>query len=196
MSKNKYLIVVIALILLVVVFYSLNTSKPYSEQIQEKRREYISNLITMEDSPLKAVKDSSKIKFFEPNSDFVINAKFTPSKEIKVFKIQMTDSTFSEIQAAGNAVFNYKNKEYTLLLFDEGEHYLLPFKDLSNKNQTYGGGRYINIPKSNLLNNDLEIDFNDSHNFYCAYSEKFVCPIPPKENSLNILINAGELKFK
>ncbi len=70
------------------------------------------------------------------------------------------------------------------------ENYLfLPFTDLTNGNGTYGGGRYIDleIPKGDTM----VIDFNKSYNPYCAYNGKYSCPIPPKENDLNIAIKAG-----
>jgi uncharacterized protein (DUF1684 family) len=196
MFKNKFLILFVVVIVGIIVFYSLNTSKPYADQINDKRKEYISNLISMEESPIKSIKDTSKIAYFEANPSFKVISNFTAFDSGKTFKIQMTDSTFLEIKSAGKAKFKLNDKEFEVIIFDEEDHFLLPFRDETNGRQTYGGGRYINIPKSNLLNDELEIDFNDAHNFYCAYSEKFVCPIPPKENALQFPITAGEMNFK
>jgi uncharacterized protein len=93
----------------------------------------------------------------------------------------------------GYAVFEKDGKEYKLMLFDEGEHYLMPFSDATNGKETYGGGRYINVPKTS--NNKLEIDFNEAHNFYCVYNMNFVCPVPPTENKVDFRIDAGEKVF-
>ncbi len=38
----------------------------------------------------------------------------------------------------------------------------------------------------------IELDFNLAYFPYCAYNDKYTCPIPPKENALNIEIRAGE----
>jgi len=38
----------------------------------------------------------------------------------------------------------------------------------------------------------VQLDFNTAYNPYCAYSRRFSCPIPPKENSLPIAIESGE----
>jgi uncharacterized protein (DUF1684 family) len=35
------------------------------------------------------------------------------------------------------------------------------------------------------------IDFNQSYNPYCAYSWKYSCPVPPKENALPVKVLAG-----
>jgi uncharacterized protein (DUF1684 family) len=65
----------------------------------------------------------------------------------------------------------------------------LPFKDHTNGNGSYGGGRYLDmeVPKGN----EVEIDFNLCYNPYCAYADIFSCPIPPDENHLEVEILAG-----
>ena len=70
---------------------------------------------------------------------------------------------------------------------------LLPFIDNTNGFSTYGGGRYINldIPKTNKL----IIDFNKSYNPYCAYNDRYSCPLVPKDNYLPIDVKAG-VKYK
>ena len=108
----------------------------------------------------------------------------------------MTDSTQTEIKKAGTATFSLDGKTFIVNVFDEGEYFLFPFRDLTSGKETYGGGRFINIPKDKLKDDKLEIDFNNAHNFYCAYNESFICPIPPKENLINTEIKAGEKKYK
>jgi uncharacterized protein (DUF1684 family) len=67
---------------------------------------------------------------------------------------------------------------------------LIPFGDKTNGTETYGGGRYIDItiPEGNKA----IIDFNMAYNPYCAYSAKYTCPIPPKENILDVEIKSGQ----
>jgi uncharacterized protein (DUF1684 family) len=38
----------------------------------------------------------------------------------------------------------------------------------------------------------LLIDFNLCYNPYCAYTTGYNCPIPPKENFIDLEIRAGE----
>ncbi len=75
---------------------------------------------------------------------------------------------------------------------EEYKNYLfIPFKDLTSGNQTYGGGRYLDIliPESN----QVVINFNKAYNPYCAYTDGYFCPIPPAENTLTVAINAGAM---
>ena len=66
--------------------------------------------------------------------------------------------------------------------------------DDSNGETTYGGGRYIDltIPSGDIL----VIDFNKAYNPYCAYNEKYSCPIVPRENYLPLKVTAGVKRFK
>jgi uncharacterized protein (DUF1684 family) len=38
----------------------------------------------------------------------------------------------------------------------------------------------------------VALDFNLAYNPYCAYADRYSCPIPPVENKLLIEIRAGE----
>ncbi len=77
-----------------------------------------------------------------------------------------------------------------LMSSPEYQDYLfLPYRDYTNGESTYGGGRYIDLV---ITDGDLmSIDFNISYNPYCAYSEEYNCPIVPVENTVNIPIEAG-----
>lgn len=71
------------------------------------------------------------------------------------------------------------------------EDYLfLPFRDATSGLETYGGGRYLDlrIPQGDTL----VLNFNLAYNPYCAYSHRYSCPIPPKENTIKTPIKAGE----
>ena len=76
----------------------------------------------------------------------------------------------------------------------ESDYLFLPFLDATNGIETYGGGRYIDL--SIPQGNQLTIDFNTAYNPYCAYNEKYSCPIVPRENYLPLKINAGVKRFK
>jgi hypothetical protein len=74
------------------------------------------------------------------------------------------------------------------------EDYLfLPFTDLTNGDESYGGGRYIDLKVSD--SDTIIIDFNKAYNPYCAYNHKYSCPIPPAENTLSVEIKAGVKKY-
>jgi len=66
----------------------------------------------------------------------------------------------------------------------------IPFIDETSGNETYGAGRYMDIRIGDLEDNPV-IDFNTCYNPYCAYNNRYSCPVPPSENHLTVPIHAG-----
>ncbi|MER0437917.1 DUF1684 domain-containing protein [Emticicia sp. W12TSBA100-4] len=195
MFKNKVFLVIIVLGIIGIMFYSLSGSENYADTVKKQRDTFLKNLTSEDDSPIASLKDFSGIKYFEADKNFIIDAEFKIESAGQGM-ILMTDSSQTEIKKAGTATFSVNGKTFTVNVFDEGEHFLFPFRDLTSGKETYGGGRFINIPKESLNDDKLEIDFNNAHNFYCAYNESYICPIPPKENFIDAEIRAGEKKYK
>ena len=155
-------------------------------------------------SPLKNKdrKDFKGLDFFKFDSTFVVKASLERTPDSKWFKMQTTTSRVSDERIYGVLTFELKGQTHQLniyqgkdLMSTEGfEDYLfLPFLDNTNGESTYGGGRYIDMKIPNA--NTVEIDFNRAYNPYCAYNEKYSCPIVPRENYLDIEVRAGVKKF-
>jgi uncharacterized protein len=74
----------------------------------------------------------------------------------------------------------------------------LPFRDGTSGRETYGGGRYLldTIKGADLgqaPDGGVILDFNFAYNPSCAYSDAWVCPLSPPENSLPAAIRVGEM---
>ena len=72
----------------------------------------------------------------------------------------------------------------------------LPFRDATSGGSTYGAGRYLldTVKGADLgsTNGKLVLDFNFAYNPSCAYDPRWVCPLAPPPNRLDIAIEAGE----
>jgi uncharacterized protein (DUF1684 family) len=68
----------------------------------------------------------------------------------------------------------------------------VPFKDATSGNDTYGGGRYLEVVRSGA--DTYTLDFNEAYNPSCAYSPGWNCVRPPSQNRLNLRVEAGEMK--
>ncbi len=72
----------------------------------------------------------------------------------------------------------------------------LSFRDGTSGSETYGAGRYLldTVKGADLgmQGNRLVLDFNYAYNPSCAYDPKWVCPLVPLPNRLNVPIRAGE----
>ncbi len=72
----------------------------------------------------------------------------------------------------------------------------VPFGDLTNGNETYGGGRYLldSAKGADLGSNGDEVivDFNYAYHPSCVHSDRWSCPLAPAENRLPVAVRAGE----
>ncbi len=62
--------------------------------------------------------------------------------------------------------------------------------------ETYCGGRYLydTIKGADLgvANREIVLDFNYAYNRWCAYDDRWTCPLSPPENRLPFAVTAGE----
>ncbi len=110
-------------------------------------------------------------------------------------RIEMQTST-GDVQAyVRHSRFRFKvDGQQAELTIYEGEHgFFLPFVDALAGKETYPAGRYLEpepLPGGRFL-----VDFNLAYNPYCAYNERWSCPLTPFENRLKVPIRAGEKSF-
>ena len=69
----------------------------------------------------------------------------------------------------------------------------VPFRDATSGKESYGAARYLDLEDE--PSGEYVLDFNLAYNPYCAYSDDYVCPFPPKENWLTAPVRAGEKAF-
>jgi uncharacterized protein (DUF1684 family) len=126
-----------------------------------------------------------------------------PITEERVIEINLQEDGPTRLQPFGKITFPVHDQSVSLTLFwimGYGGGIFLPFKDLTNNTETYAGGRYLlDTIKGADLGRDEEllvVDFNFAYNPSCAYNDRWSCPLPPPENSLPVLIKAGELRFE
>jgi hypothetical protein len=75
---------------------------------------------------------------------------------------------------------------------DHPEQYFIAFRDSTTGTETYGGGRYAHL--DSLDEHRFVLDFNLAYNPYCAYDTSWMCPLPPRENTLPWAVRAGMTK--
>lgn len=137
------------------------------------------------------------LNYFDPDSTYKVSAHLTliPHEPI-VFKTNTERSPlyykFCRLD------FNLRDSSCSLIAYAEDSFaatgLFIPFKDKSNNQSTYGGGRYIEC----AYNGEKDIfvlDFNTSFNPYCHYNHHFSCPLVPYENTLPVSVDAGEKKL-
>lgn len=172
----------------------------YKDSVQEIRNQQSKELFSPQNNVLNAdeMKEIVKLDYFLIDSEKKIKAIFHVSIG-KKFKMMTSSNETRTYRKYGTLQFVWNGIQTELIAYQnielskkkEHKNYLLiPFKDATSGDDTYGGGRYLDfeIPTSETV----FLDFNLAYNPYCAYSHRYSCPIPPKENHLEIKIDAGE----
>jgi uncharacterized protein (DUF1684 family) len=92
----------------------------------------------------------------------------------------------------GEISFPFGGQILKLLVTELPDHRLyVQFNDLSNGRTTYPSGRYHYTEAHQ--DGKVHLDFNKAYSPPCAFTEYATCTFAPKENHLNISIEAGEL---
>lgn len=205
--KTDYLLFsAIAVAVLLVIFYSfsdLQMNDRYAEGIQKERKEKDEFFKNDEESPIEpALREKfNGLRYFPVDPSFRLTAELTliPPTDSATLLMQTTTGDERLMRRYGIARFRPGGAEHRLTLFVSNESPMVlfvPFTDPTNGTETYPTGRYIDIPLPKNRRDQIVIDFNTAYNPYCAYSDKYSCPIPPPENRLSIPIRAGEMNYQ
>ncbi|MDO9551019.1 DUF1684 domain-containing protein [Rhodonellum sp.] len=202
-SQNIFLIIVVFVVSVSVVYMLTNseTTEDYIEKIEKERERQFKFIRFNIDSPLTAEQKQGfqALSFYPIDPEFRIKAKMVPVEDRKMIEVPLTDGSVEKYLRHSYAEFELKGKSHRLLLLQsvkevDMRNFFLAFADATSGEETYGGGRYINLRQDGK--NSITIDFNLAYNPYCAYNPDFACPLPPKENILEVGILAGEKDYK
>lgn len=178
-------------------------SQNFEKQIATHREHYKADFVSNERSPLKDA-DLKYLNFYDADSTYQVLALVELLQNERAFKMPTYAGTTADYMRYAILKFNLHGKPVKLTLYRNialaanaaYKNYLfLPFTDRTNNKETYGGGRYIDLNTSAIVDGKLQLDFNKAYNPYCAYSDGYRCPIPPEENDLPIAIEAGEKRY-
>lgn len=141
--------------------------------------------------------------YFAEEEKFAVKAKLEKTADKQVFTVPTSVGTSRRYLKYGVLKFDLDGKSYALLAFvpeveSKNEAYrnllFIPFRDLTSGRETYGAGRYMNINAPS--GDEVTLNFNLAYNPSCAYGNpQYSCPLPPKDNYLEIEIKAGEKAF-
>ena len=141
------------------------------------------------------------LDYYDLNPDLVFEVDVEKFAEDEP-TVMMQTSTGDEqsFRRWGQFAFEVGGQTAAMTIYSDpnGRNFFLPFKDTTNGEETYGAGRYMDEHRPGLRlidENRILVDFNFAYNPYCAYSPYFSCPLPPRENWVQVPIRAGEKSF-
>ncbi len=177
-------------------------SNSCTDTLESFRAENVSYFLTADGSPFSEEfrKEFSGLSFFETNETYCVDSSFELDEQSETVDYPAFDNKTIPFRQFGTFYFEIDGKPQSLVahqrmdLPEEKRQWLLiMFRDLTNGDETYGGGRYIQVDLP--VSPGMKIDFNRATNPYCAYEAEFTCPVPPLENWLKVRIPAGEKNY-
>ena len=202
MKNTRWLKIAAALVVVISLVYTFTGNESevdYQALIAGERAEKDQYFLRGEDSPLtEADKQTfTGLSYFPVNQQYKVMATLEHFDHEELVSMPTSDGKAKDYRKYAIARFTIEEKALQLTLFEPVENkeelIFLPFADETSADETYGAGRYLDfaIPTGDRL----EIDFNLAYNPYCAYSDKFSCPLPPRNNYLPVAILAGEKNY-
>lgn len=194
-------------ILLSVIFYSCGKKYTpeqigYIKEIKKMRAEKNEWMKSSPESPFVNDPDAhfEPLKYYEVDPSFVFKSRLYYYGTKDTVRIFGTKGEQRKIVRIGYVKFSYKDKKYRLNVYkgtttDSVAYYSIWFTDKTTGSTTYGVGRYLDFDLNPDTNYVYTIDFNLAYNPYCAYSARYSCAIPTKEDHLNLAVTAGEKSF-
>jgi len=134
------------------------------------------------------------LSYFPENPELRLSVEVNRFPEEQEVKIQTNTGDVQTYRRFGRFKFEVEGQPAELTIFENENGYFLPFADSLAGQETYGAGRYLEPERR--ADGRFEVDFNLAYNPYCAYNERWSCPITPPENRLKVPIRAGERNFK
>jgi uncharacterized protein len=173
-----------------------------SVQLQRQEKDYWFR--SDPDSPLpQAIRGAFRgLEYFPPDSKFRVRTKLVRLPKPEPLTLATSKGVPRPMVRYGYFEFEIDGVKLRLYAYKSapqpGHHHedtslFVPFRDATSGKETYGAARYLDIEEQ--AGDEHVLDFNLAYNPYCAYSDDYVCPFPPRENWLTVPVRAGEKSF-
>ncbi|NUR29958.1 MAG: DUF1684 domain-containing protein [Catenulispora sp.] len=150
------------------------------------------------DPDSQARRDFAAIDRYPHDPALVLPARFEPYVHGHVEQVLNADGRERGLELDGDVVFELGDEEYRLAAGRDGATLSITFGDATNGSETFGF-RQLTVPlpagdagAGRSASPATTIDFNRATLPPCAFSDHFICPVPPVGNRLPTAIAGGE----
>lgn len=137
----------------------------------------------------------TQLEYWHPEPSWRIEGKFIASP---------AGSTLTYVDMVGNTVaapspgvveFQRAGKPYRLTAMegDDGGLFFV-MADRTSGHGSYPAGRFLDVAAPDA-SGKVVLDFNHAYNPPCVFTQFATCPLPPAENRLDLLVDAGEKMY-
>lgn len=148
--------------------------------------------IRLKDTDSAAAHNFHGLMFYPLDMNYRVKAKWIPSDGKNTIDVPNVLGDVTPVPVAGTVLFKIDGQEQRLTALggDPSKGLSFVFNDLTAKNETYPGGRFLDSDP--VVDGTVVLDFNRAYNPPCAVTPYATCPLAPKANRLTVAIAAGE----
>jgi uncharacterized protein (DUF1684 family) len=139
-----------------------------------------------------AARNFKGMLFYPLDMNYRVTATWVPAEGKKTIEVPnvLGDVTAQSVPGVVEFKVNGEDSKLTALGGDVKKGLFFVFNDLTAKNDTYPGGRFLDTGP--IVEGHVVLDFNRAYNPPCAVTPYATCPLAPKQNRLTVAIPAGE----
>lgn len=136
------------------------------------------------------------LEYFPVDPAYRVSARFVPHDPPREIEIPTVLGTAEPMLAPGYVEFELAGRtqrlEPVVSQLDADEYFFI-FKDGTSGEETYGAGRflYADAPEKGVMT----LDFNRAYNPPCVFTPFATCPLPPRQNWMDVRVEAGEKTY-
>lgn len=155
--------------------------------------------VRVRDPRESARKDFSGLSAYDYDSRWRLPTRFTPTPKEDVEQETVETGVRETTSRIGVLSFEYGDRTYDLAVIGKesssGVQPVAHIRDLTSGRTTYGAGRVVELQWADDAQQRIDwIDFNYLMALPCAFTNFVTCPLPPRQNHLDIEVLAGEQK--
>ena len=152
--------------------------------------------VRIKDAAAPAIAAFGGIAHYPVDVRWRVRARLEPYEPPRWAEVPTVMETPERYRVPGALAFEIDGVAHRLEAFlEEGETDLfVVFGDLTNRTETFGGGRYIytDPPDERGV---VVLDFNRAYNPPCVFTAHATCPLPLPQNRMSIRVEAGEKRY-
>ena len=185
-------------LLLIPVFSACNAKEaPGAPDVATWRAEKDRYFRESPESPVPEEQRASfePLPYYPIDPVYQVPAALTMAPGEEVLELPTSTGLRRKMRKIGALQFTLKGQALALTAFvdastNDVSRLFVPFGDMTNGNETYPGGRYLDLDRT--ATGIYDLDFNRAYHPFCVFNPTYDCPYPPRENRLAIPLRAGE----
>lgn len=152
--------------------------------------------VRVKDPASPVLRSFTGMDYFPVDPRYRVEAEWVPYRMPRELPIPTAVGTAETMLVPGRAEFEIDGRSLSLepvIGSLEDEELFFIFKDETSGQETYGAGRFLYADRPD--EGRVVLDFNKAYNPPCVFTPYATCPLPPKQNHLEVRIEAGEKDF-